>query len=237
MTHHADHPDRRQPLRHRQRVALGAGLRSLFGLALLLGAVTPAAQAAQGLAVKQADELWPQWQARISIATSGSTYSGAGLGASWHGITASRPQRAALGAAVLGDLTLASPSFGSFRASGGLLVGGYRSLPSAGATAMPLSAKLSLAMPSYSHGLAESGGGLVASAAASTDALPYLGVGFSSVLWHDSLALSADMGWVSERPSAAAAAGRALFGNQGFDGALREMRLSPVLQLSLRYRF
>lgn len=229
-----------QPAPHRQRLAHGVSLRSLFGLALLLAAVVPTTQAAQGLAVPQADELWPHWQARISIATSGSSHSGAGLGASWttwHGITASQPQRAALGAAVLGDLTLASPSFGSFRASGGLLVGGYRSLPPAGAPAMPLSAKFSLAMPSYSHGLADSGGGLVASGTASTDALPYLGVGFSSLLWRDSLALSADMGWVSERPSAAAAAGRALFGNQGFDRAVREMRLSPVLQLSLQYRF
>jgi hypothetical protein len=30
---------------------------------------------------------------------------------------------------------------------------------------------------------------------------------------------------------------RALFGNQGSDYSLREMRLSPVLQLGLRYTF
>jgi hypothetical protein len=59
---------------------------------------------------------------------------------------------------------------------------------------------------------------------------PYLGLGFSGALWHNRVSFSADLGLVSERP-------RALFGNQGVDSALRDMRLSPVMQLGLRYSF
>jgi hypothetical protein len=51
------------------------------------------------------------------------------------------------------------------------------------------------------------------------------------------LSITADLGWVAERPGAAGQVGRALFGNQGMDSALRDLRVSPVLQLGMRYTF
>lgn len=68
-------------------------------------------------------------------------------------------------------------------------------------------------------------------------ALPYLGLGYQGSGGVKGLQLSADLGLVAARPEAALGVGRALLGQQGFDGALREMRLAPVLQLGIRYAF
>jgi hypothetical protein len=67
--------------------------------------------------------------------------------------------------------------------------------------------------------------------------VPYLGLGFSSALWHSALSITADFGLVAERASAASDLGRALFGNQGMERSSREMRLAPVMQLGMRYTF
>ena len=67
--------------------------------------------------------------------------------------------------------------------------------------------------------------------------VPYLGLGFTSVAWRDALSLTADLGWVAAQPSAAGGLGRAIFGNQGRENAWRELRVSPVLQVGLRYKF
>ena len=66
--------------------------------------------------------------------------------------------------------------------------------------------------------------------------MPYLGLGFTGAAWR-SVAITADLGLVAERPSNAGGLGRAVFGNQGMDSALRDLRLSPVLQLGVRYQF
>jgi hypothetical protein len=131
------------------------------------------------------------------------------------------------GGAVLGDYYFATPSFGAFRASGGLMVGVQGGAP------------LSAATPGGKFGLAVSslGGTGLAIASDSPAAMPYLGLGFTGSPWHSSLALTADLGLVAERPGAAGNVGRAVFGNQGLDGALRELRLSPVLQLGVSVQF
>jgi hypothetical protein len=97
-------------------------------------------------------------------------------------------------AALLGDYVFAAPRFGSFRASGGIVLG---------------------------HG----GWGNEAAWGQ-----PYLGLGFTSITLLEGLSVTADLGWVSEQP-------RALFGNQGTQAALREMRIAPVMQLGLKYAF
>ena len=68
-------------------------------------------------------------------------------------------------------------------------------------------------------------------------AAPYLGLGFSGAPWHNGLSISADIGLVAERLGTTPGAGRAVFGNQAMDNAARELRLSPLLQLGVRYAF
>jgi hypothetical protein len=190
-------------------------------LSLTLGA-TLAAHAAEGLVAPAADTLWPQWQARITVqAVTLSALPGTRL------LDLAAAQRGVQGAAVLGDYYFATPAFGSFRASGGLMVGAQGGTPLASALA---GARLGLAV--------NSGGGLSYRAAnEAPGTVPYLGVGFTGAPWRSGLQITADLGMVAEHPGAAAGVGRALFGSQTLDGALREMRLSPVLQLGVRYAF
>jgi len=209
--------------------------------ALVCLVVPLSANAADGLLIPQSQNLWPQWSARLSLHTSdlgaaqrwspAALMTGTGkrslLG---QGVAPSVGASSLTGASLLGDYTFARPGFANFRASGGVLVGSQRAMS-------PVSASLGQALPQLglSHWTGASNGGAAGNGISAT--LPYLGLGFSGTAWQNNLAFSADLGVVSERPSASAGVGRALFGNQGFDNALREMRLSPVLQLGLRYTF
>jgi hypothetical protein len=197
-------------------------------------AVHTTASAASGLAAPGADDIWPQWQARVALqamplragTTPTASAASAWLGTSSAALRAGESGAAARGlqgGALLGDYYFARPLFGNFRASGGVLVGGAAGLGSMPAGLINPSA----AAPSVGVSL------LGAQVAANPDnaiTTPYLGLGFSGALWQNRVSFSADLGLVSERP-------RALLGNQGVDNALRDMRLSPVMQLGLRYSF
>lgn len=180
------------------------------------------AHAGEGLVAPAADELWPQWQARITVQTATLLP----LAAS-HSFDAWAPQRGVQGGALFGDYYFAKPAFGSFRASGGLMVGPQAGLPMASAAA---GSRL---------GLAVNNGSALVNAAGSDapGALPYLGVGFTGTAAGSGLAITADFGLVAEHPGAAWGVGRSIFGSQALDGAVRDLRLSPVLQLGVRYTF
>ena len=189
-----------------------------LSLSLSLAALPAAALAVNGLIAPPADTLWPQWQARIAVQTA--ALSPLGLSRLLEG---SAPQRSWQGGALLGDYYFANPFFGSFRASGGLMFGSIGGAPLLTA---PVGSRLGLTL--------QGTGNLPTPGAESPGTVPYFGLGFSSAAWWHALSLTADLGWVAEQPSAA---GRAVFGNQGKDTAWRELRLSPVLQVGLRYSF
>ena len=189
-----------------------------LSLSLSLATLPMAALAGIGLVAPPADTLWPQWQARIAVQTA--ALSPLGLSRLLEG---SAPQRSWQGGALLGDYYFAKPSFGSFRASGGLMFGSIGGAPLLTA---PVGSRLGLTL--------QGTGNLPTPGTESPGTVPYFGLGFSSAAWWHALSLTADLGWVAEQP---AAAGRAVFGNQGKDTAWRELRLSPVLQVGLRYSF
>jgi hypothetical protein len=201
-------------------------------LCLLFLLMRPAA-ADDGLQAPAAVAAWPQWQARVTLnsavsppVTSG--FSTAPLQARLG--DANAQQRWLQSASLLGDYTFATPWFGSFRASGGVLLG------SAGPASMSSNwgapgAGLSLSQSSMANAPANAAGQDTPNPAT------YLGLGFSGAAWRSSLAFSADLGLLAERPSGALSVGRALLGNQGAQNALRELRLSPLLQVGVRYRF
>jgi hypothetical protein len=188
----------------------------LVRLALMLPL---AAQASDGLVAPAADTLWPQWQARIAVqAAAAPPLTMASL------LDSSSGNRALQGASLLGDYVFASPSFGNFRATGGLFFGNAGGAPLLSAAAGPR------------LGLALQAGAATAPGQDTVGTLPYLGLGFRSAALLPSLSVSADIGWVAGQSSALAGGGRPLFGNQASPG-LRELRVSPVLQLGLRYAF
>lgn len=187
--------------------------------ALALAGMVSGAFAADGLVIPAAETLWPQWQARITVQTA--SVSPLALSRM---LDASRGSQGGVqGGAVLGDYYFAKPSFGQFRASGGLLIGAMGGVPLASGTA---GSRLDLGV--------SGGAGLPLFAAADAPGtLPYLGLGFTGGALRSALSITADVGLVAERPGAA----RGIFGSQALDGAVREMRLSPVLQLGVRYTF
>ncbi|MFY9514206.1 MAG: hypothetical protein WAQ05_24845 [Rubrivivax sp.] len=69
------------------------------------------------------------------------------------------------------------------------------------------------------------------------ETMPYLGIGYTGLALKGGWGITADLGLALENPTSATRLGRAVFGNQGFDSAWRELRLSPVLQLGMHYTF
>jgi hypothetical protein len=67
--------------------------------------------------------------------------------------------------------------------------------------------------------------------------LPYLGVGYSAGSDRGGWGFSADLGLLALNPASAVRLGRALSGGQNLDDLLREVRLSPLLQVGVSYRF
>jgi hypothetical protein len=181
--------------------------------------------AAEGLTIGAGDTAWPlglQWQARLTWQLAPSALGPYALTPMGSEPTLAEP-RVATGASLLGDVLLAEPAFGRLRASGGLLLGSW-----AGA---PLRSQAAGARLGVSLAVAEAAPGDAAWA------VPYLGLGFSSQWLGPAWSLSADIGWVAERPGAFGQFGRALFGNAGASSAWRELRVAPVVQLGVRYLF
>lgn len=195
-----------------------------MGLVLGLGLTgfATGAGAEQGLSLPAAETLWPQWQARITLLTTG----GGALALAPLSDSGAAPS-GLRGGALVGDYVFASPTFGQFRASGGLLSGHLGGLPLASA---PAGQRLGVAVqrsvaPAWAPG------------SETPATLPYIGFGFSGAAGLAGLSLTADLGLVAERPEAAIGVGRALFGTQGMERSLRELRLAPVMQLGVRYTF
>ena len=181
------------------------------------------ALASEGLVAPRPEALWPQWQARVAVQTA--TLSPLSLSGPLYLDAADAP-RAAHGGALFGDYYFAQPAFGSFRASGGVMLGSMGGVPQLAGLAAP---RLGLTVQRL--------GGVAAVGGDNAGTVPYLGLGFVAAAWRNSLSVTADLGWVAAQPSAIGGVGRALFGNQGWETALREIRLAPVVQLGVRYAF
>lgn len=185
-----------------------------FLASLVLAATS--SQAAEGLSAPKLDSLWPQWQARVQLQTASLLPFGASKALE------------VKGGAMLGDYLLVQPSFGVFRATGGIVLGSLAGAP------------LYKALPGQVLSLSVQGNGLqptLLPVAESPQPLPYFGLGFSAAPLGSGFSISADFGLVSQSPGSSVELGRALLGNQGVERAFRELRLSPMAQLSVRYAF
>lgn len=72
---------------------------------------------------------------------------------------------------------------------------------------------------------------------AGLSAMPYLGIGYSDYSLKTGWGFWADIGMVLQSPSNAMGMGRVLWGSQSVDDLVRELRLSPMLQLGVNYSF
>ena len=141
------------------------------------------------------------------------------------------------GLSLMGDVYFGGSraTAGGFRATSGVIYGSRTSL--AGMSAMaPASGLLNVdrrlfgaspaALGSPTDPINESSG-----------TLPYLGIGYSSLAPRSGWSFSADLGLVSLAPGNAVRLGRVFGGSQNLDDVVRDMRLTPVLQLGVSYSF
>jgi hypothetical protein len=190
---------------------------------LLMAAASAVAGNGQGLSV-DADQLtWPQWQARLQMATEPlapptfASFEGASL----------RPRSAAL----FGDYYVTRPYLGQaggLRVTSGLIAGTRGAVFGPGQAAPPGSF-------GFSTQTRSSLGAPSADVSNDTQTWPYLGIGYSDTSVRGGWGFSADLGLAAQNFGLFRAA-RSL-GNQSLDDTVRDMRLTPVLQLGVSYRF
>lgn len=193
-------------------------------IAAVTGLLAPvSALAYQGLVATAGEWLWPQLQARITVQTAALTP----MELSRLYEPGASAARGVQGGSLLGDYVFATPSFGNFRATSGVMLGG------------PGGAPVLSAVPIARVGINVLDSGVAGNnwAADSPSTLPYLGLGYSSASLWRSLSVSADVGLVAARPAGLSGVGRAVLGNQAMEAAVRDLRLAPVLQLGVRYSF
>jgi hypothetical protein len=196
---------------------------------LVMG-LAPAAWAAQGEGlVPNTEQLpWDRWETRLSL----------GAAPLW------RPafgQSESTGLKVrtlslMGDYYFAR-SLGSqggasgFRTTSGVILGarsGSWSVSAPGPSAASFSADRRLFGASASSAGVDAG---------DTATLPYLGIGYSGLSARGGWSVTADVGLVALAPGQAVKLGRVFNGSQALDDMVRDMRLSPVMQLGVSYSF
>lgn len=185
-------------------------------LPLLCLAATLPVLAGQGLRVDDEAEAWPRWQARVGVTVP-----------AWRpDTTLLAPATAPLpGLQLMGDYYFTGPGFGAGRVAGGLRA-------TSGLLLGPRSQSLSTPSITSNGGLAVARRAADGSGEASST-VPYLGIGYTGLSARGGWGFTADLGLMAlggglrVRPGAAS----------NLDDMVRELRLSPVLQLGVSYAF
>jgi len=173
--------------------------------------------------------LWPRWQGRIALGT----YSPATHPDAMHfdsqGLKVG-------GASLLSDYYFTrslrgAGSASGFRATSGVFLGSRSSSLLASSPAASLSGRVFNV--EHRH---VGPWGMSPPADNSGDALPYVGLGYTGLAGKGGWGFSADLGLMALNPGSAVKLGR-VFTGQSLDDAVRDLRLSPMLQLGVSYSF
>jgi hypothetical protein len=192
---------------------------------VVLGSAS-AALALEGDGLKvSADALpWSHWQGRLSMAVPGWR---AGLAVPEQGLKVD-------GMSLMADYYFraeprAAGSSEGFRATSGVLVG-----PRAQFLGNQVPGSGAFGLGRRVFGTAT---GRYAPDSGEASAVPYIGIGYTGLAGRSGWSFSADLGLMSLRPGSAIRFGRVANGSQSLDDMVREMRLSPVLQVGVSYAF
>ena len=203
-------------------------------IALSAVALAPIAAWAEGdgLAADADRVPWARFQGRIAYAAASPLVRSSAASLEATGLQMN-------GLSVMGDVYFGAASgkasAGGFRATSGVLVGARGTLWGTPALA-PASGLLSVDRRLFGPSAASLGYATDPSNDAS-GTLPYIGIGYSSLASRSGWSFSADLGLVSLSPGNAGRLGRVFGGGQSLDDVVRDMRLTPVLQLGASYSF
>lgn len=177
-----------------------------------------------GLRAGTNQDRWTGWQGRLSLITSSDP---------WRlGVEA--PAVKLNSASLMGDYyfgrSLAGPNqFGGLRATSGLIFGPRWAL-GAGQSAGANGSAFSIASRPIGRAPLPSAGDAVSEGNAT---LPYLGIGYTGLSPRNGWGFSADLGLIAKSPGGALRFG----GSQSLDDVIRDMRMTPLLQLGVSYSF
>lgn len=198
-------------------------------LAGLIALAAIPAQATDAAGLAPTGEPWARWQGRLSFGTTAPALR-AGL------TDFNTPGRALSRLSLMGDYYLSAPLIGAgtaggLRATSGVILGPRY---------QPWVGQASSSGSSFSIGNRPFGPVDMPHAndiATDTATLPYVGLGYTGLSVRGGWGFSADLGVVAQSPGNASRLGRALGGGQSLDGAVRDLRLAPLLQLGVSYSF
>ena len=199
----------------------------MLAAALALTAAPTMAADGDGAAPGSGQVPWARWQGRLSLGTAS---------APWR-LGADSPAPALSSASLMGDYYfsrwLTGPQgLGGFRATSGLIFG-PRSLLSTGQPAVATGNAFSIGTRAGGRAATPYAG----DPAGDNATLPYLGLGYTALSLRNGWSFSADLGLVAQNASGAARLGRSAYGSQSLDDAVRDMRMTPLLQLGVTYSF
>jgi opacity protein-like surface antigen len=170
---------------------------------------------------------WARWQGRLSLGAPSTA---------WRiGAETAAPKLTS--ASVMGDYYFGRSLAGigqpgGFRASSGLITG-PRGVLSTGQPGL-------MAGGSFSTGsrlLGQTAAPYGAETTSDNATLPYLGLGYTGLSVRSGWSFSADLGLVAQSPGNAVRLGRVFGGGQSLDDLVRDLRLSPLLQVGVSYAF
>ena len=182
----------------------------------VLGLLACPALAGDGLIIPADDAVWPRWQARAGLTV-------------WHVPAGPAPSAATMRLSLLGDYYPPLPWLapgptwqGGLRATGGLM-------PRRAGLTLPSAGRAGAAWHSRVDELHDD--------SATIDVWPYIGVGYTGLSQRSGWGFIADVGIVAQMPRQASGRHRLGAGTLGLDDAVREIRLSPMVQFGVRYAF
>ena len=189
--------------------------------------VSTAAFAADGDTPRPgADSLsWSRWQGRLSLGTPATP---------WR-LGADSPNAKLGSASLMGDYyfsrsLVGARQLGGFRATSGLIFG-PRSMLGSAQGGFATGSAFSIG----SRSIGQAPAPLAGDPASDTTTAPYLGLGYTNLSVRSGWSFNADLGLVAQ--NSGSRLGRGLTGGQSLDDAVREMRMTPLLQLGVSYAF
>jgi hypothetical protein len=195
---------------------------TLMTAAALLSLAAAVAQAQNGLQLPTATPNWPQWQGRLALGQGPQT------------LNESPRWRSG---SLLGDYyfyrhSMTSPTspMGGFRATSGLMFGNAAPRLLTG-----LGPNTTSGLGLTRTGLGQRSDGWLSEADHATTS--YLGFGYTLLSLRGGWGLSADIGLASLPRSTTALGPGSSLGRSGLEDNLRDLRLTPLLQLGLSYSF
>jgi len=191
------------------------------------------AQDGDGLNVRETGVAspWSRWHGRVALSVAEPAFRSLGSASSGLKLRS---------LSVMGDYYFSASGIGApgngFRATSGVMIGNRASWSLADGAALGAGGR-SFSLERRDR-LSLSGAALpLTEAAAETSAVPYVGLGYTGAWARSGWGFSADLGLMALNPGSAVKLGRVLGGTQSLDDMLRELRLSPVLQLGVSYSF